>query len=110
MDVSEKITHVTDDSFDQEVLSANGPVLVDYWAEWCGPCKMIGPIIEEIAEEYGDKLKVTKLDIDNNNKTPMQYRIRGIPTLMIFRDGKVQATKVGALTKGQLRAFVDEVV
>ncbi len=110
MDVSEKITHVTDDSFDQEVLSANGPVLVDYWAEWCGPCKMIGPIIEEIAEEYGDKLKVTKLDIDNNNKTPMQYRIRGIPTLMIFRDGKVQATKVGALTKGQLKAFVDEVV
>ncbi len=108
--MSEKITHVTDDSFDQEVLSANGPVLVDYWAEWCGPCKMIGPIIEEIAEEYGDKLKVTKLDIDNNNKTPMQYRIRGIPTLMIFRDGKVQATKVGALTKGQLRAFVDEVV
>jgi len=108
--VSEKITHVTDDSFDQEVLSANGPVLVDYWAEWCGPCKMIGPIIEEIAEEYGDKLKVTKLDIDNNNKTPMQYRIRGIPTLMIFRDGKVQATKVGALTKGQLKAFVDEVV
>ena len=110
MNVSEKITHVTDDSFDQEVLSANGPVLVDYWAEWCGPCKMIGPIIEEIAEEYGDKLKVTKLDIDNNNKTPMQYRIRGIPTLMIFRDGKVQATKVGALTKGQLKAFVDEVV
>ena len=110
MDVSEKITHVTDDSFDQEVLRANGPVLVDYWAEWCGPCKMIGPIIEEIAEEYGDKLKVTKLDIDNNNKTPMQYRIRGIPTLMIFRDGKVQATKVGALTKGQLKAFVDEVV
>ena len=108
--MSEKITHVTDDSFDQEVLSANGPVLVDYWAEWCGPCKMIGPIIEEIAEEYGDKLKVTKLDIDNNNKTPMQYRIRGIPTLMIFRDGKVQATKVGALTKGQLKAFVDEVV
>jgi len=110
MDVSEKITHVTDDSFDQEVLSANGPVLVDYWAEWCGPCKMIGPIIEEIAEEYGDKLKVTKLDIDSNNKTPLQYRIRGIPTLMIFRDGKVQATKVGALTKGQLKAFVDEVV
>ncbi len=108
--MSEKITHVTDDSFDQEVLSANGPVLVDYWAEWCGPCKMIGPLVEEIAEEYGDKLKVTKLDIDSNNKTPMQYGIRGIPTLMIFRDGKVQATKVGALTKGQLKAFVDEVV
>ncbi len=108
--MSEKITHVTDSSFDQEVLNANGPVLVDYWAEWCGPCKMIGPIVEEIAEEYGDKLKVTKLDIDNNNKTPRQYGIRGIPTLMIFRDGKVQATKVGALTKGQLKAFVDEVM
>ena len=110
INVSEKITHVTDDSFDQEVLNANGPVLVDYWAEWCGPCKMIGPIVEEIAEEYGEKLKVTKLDIDNNNMTPRQYGIRGIPTLMIFRDGKVQATKVGALTKGQLKAFVDEVV
>ena len=108
--MSEKITHVTDGSFDQEVLNANGPVLVDYWAEWCGPCKMIGPIVEEIAEEYGEKLKVTKLDIDNNNMTPRQYGIRGIPTLMIFRDGKVQATKVGALTKGQLKAFVDEVV
>jgi thioredoxin 1 len=110
MNVSEKITHVTDGSFDQEVLNAKGPVLVDYWAEWCGPCKMIGPIVEEIAEEYGDKLKVTKLDIDSNNMTPRQYGIRGIPTLMIFRDGKVQATKVGALTKGQLKAFVDEVV
>ena len=110
MNVSEKITHVTDDSFDQEVLNASGPVLVDYWAEWCGPCKMIGPIVEEIAEEYGDQLKVTKLDIDTNNMTPRQYGIRGIPTLMIFRDGKVQATKVGALTKGQLKAFVDEVV
>ena len=108
--MSEKITHVTDGSFDHEVLSANGPVLVDYWAEWCGPCKMIGPLVEEIAEEYGDKLKVTKLDIDSNNKTLRQYGIRGIPTLMIFRDGKVQATKVGALTKGQLKAFVDEVV
>ena len=110
MIVSEKITHVTDGSFDEEVLSAEGPVLVDYWAEWCGPCKMIATIVEEIAEEYGDKLKVAKLDIDSNNMTPRQYGIRGIPTLMIFRDGKVQATKVGALTKGQLKAFVDEVV
>lgn len=110
MNVSEKITHVTDGSFDQEVLNATVPVLVDYWAEWCGPCKMIAPIVEEIAEEYGEKLKVTKLDIDSNNMTPRQYGIRGIPTLMIFRDGKVQATKVGALTKGQLKAFVDEVV
>jgi len=110
MNVSENITHVTDDSFDQEVLNADVPVLVDYWAEWCGPCKMIGQIVEEIAEEYGDKLKVAKLDIDSNNMTPRQYGIRGIPTLMIFRDGNVQATKVGALTKGQLKAFVDEVV
>lgn len=108
--LSDKITHVTDNSFAQEVLQANGPVLVDYWAEWCGPCKMIAPIVEEIASEYGGRLKVTKMDIDSNNMTPQQYSIRGIPTLMIFKDGKVQATKVGALTKGQLKAFVDEVV
>jgi thioredoxin 1 len=108
--VSDNITHVTDASFEQEVLQADGPVLVDYWAEWCGPCKMIGPIVEEIANEYGGRLKVAKMDIDSNNQTPMHYSIRGIPTLMIFKDGKVQATKVGALTKGQLKAFVDEVV
>lgn len=107
---SEKIAVVGTDTFDNDVLASETPVLVDFWAEWCGPCKMIGPLVEEIAEEYGDKLKVTKLDIDSNNKTPRQYGIRGIPTLMIFRDGKVQATKVGALTKGQLKAFVDEVV
>jgi len=110
MIVTDNITHVTDGSFDQEVLNAEGPVLVDYWAEWCGPCKMIAPIVEEIAEEYDGKLKVAKMDIDSNMQTPQQYSIRGIPTLMIFRDGKVQATKVGALTKGQLKAFVDEVV
>ena len=108
--VSEKIKHITDGSFDQDVLNADGPVLVDYWAEWCGPCKMIAPIIEEIAEEYGDRLTVAKMDIDNNMMTPPQYGIRGIPTLMIFRDGKVQATKVGAVSKGQLKAFIDEVV
>ena len=108
--MSEHIVYVTDDTFTDEVLKADLPVLVDYWAEWCGPCKMIAPIVEEIAEEYGDKLKVTKMDIDSNMQTPQQYSIRGIPTLMIFRDGKVQATKVGALTKGQLKAFVDEAV
>ena len=108
--MSDNITHVTDGTFDRDVLSADGPVLVDYWAEWCGPCKMIAPILEEIASEYGDRLKVTKLDIDSNTATPQQYSIRGIPTLMIFKDGKVQATKVGALSKSQLKAFVDQVV
>ncbi|NNJ65602.1 MAG: thioredoxin TrxA [Xanthomonadales bacterium] len=108
--MSDNITHVTDSSFDQEVLSSDVPVLVDYWAEWCGPCKMIAPIIDEIASEYGDRLKVAKMDIDSNMMTTQQYSIRGIPTLMIFRDGKVQATKVGAMTKGQLKAFVEEVV
>lgn len=110
INVSDNITHVTDSSFDSDVLNADGPVLVDYWAEWCGPCKMIAPILEEIADEYGDRLKVAKMDIDSNTATPQQYSIRGIPTLMIFKDGKVQATKVGALTKGQLKAFVEEVV
>lgn len=108
--MSDKITHVTDSTFDSEVLNSDVPVLVDYWAEWCGPCKMIAPIVDEIADEYGDRLKVAKMDIDNNMMTPPQYGIRGIPTLMIFRDGKVQATKVGAVSKGQLKAFIDEVV
>ena len=108
--MNDKIKHVTDGSFDQDVLGADGPVLVDYWAEWCGPCKSIAPIIEEIADEYSDRLTVAKMDIDSNMMTPRQYSIRGIPTLMIFRDGKVQATKVGNMTKGQLKAFVDEVV
>ena len=93
--------------FEAEVLSSDQPVLVDYWAEWCGPCKMISPILNEIAEEYADKLKVVKLNIDQNPVTPPKYGIRGIPTLMLFCNGNVEATKVGALSKSQLAAFLD---
>ena len=105
--MSDKIQHVTDESFGSDVLSADRPVLVDYWAEWCGPCKMVAPILEEIADEYADKIKVCKLDIDANQDTPPKYGIRGIPTLMLFRNGEVEATKVGALSKSQLAAFLD---
>ena len=105
--MSEKIVYVTDDSFDQEVIQAEGPVLVDYWADWCGPCKMIAPILDEIAGEYDGKLKVTKLNIDENPVTPPKFGIRGIPTLMIFKGGNVEATKVGAVSKSQLTAFID---
>ncbi len=105
--MSDNIVHATDQSFDQEVLQASVPVLVDYWAEWCGPCKMIAPILEELAGEYGDRLKIVKLNIDENPETPPKYGIRGIPTLMLFKDGNVEATKVGALSKSQLTAFID---
>ena len=105
--MSSDIVYVTDDSFDQEVLQSEIPVLVDYWAEWCGPCKMIAPILDEIVGEYAGKLKVAKLNIDENSATPPKYGIRGIPTLMIFKDGDVEATKVGALSKSQLTAFID---
>lgn len=104
---SDLISHVSDDSFDADVLAASGAVLVDYWAEWCGPCKMIAPILDEVAKEYVGKLKVAKLNIDQNEGTPPKYGIRGIPTLMIFKDGNVVATKVGALSKSQLTAFID---
>jgi thioredoxin 1 len=105
--VSEHIIPVTDDSFDQEVLKSLTPVLVDYWAEWCGPCKMIAPVLDQIAQEYAGRLKVAKLNIDENQATPPKFGIRGIPTLMLFKNGNVEATKVGALSKTQLNAFID---
>ena len=105
--MSDKIVYVSDDTFEQEVVNAEGPVLVDYWADWCGPCKMIAPILDEIADEYGDKLKVAKLNIDENPATPPKFGIRGIPTLMLFKSGNVEATKVGAVSKSQLTAFID---
>lgn len=104
--MSEHIVNVTDDSFDAEVLSSDTPVLVDYWAEWCGPCKMIAPVIDQLADEYNGKLKVAKLNIDENPNTPPKYGIRGIPTLMLFKNGEVEATKVGSLSKTQLTEFL----
>lgn len=105
--MSEQIVHLSDDSFETDVLKASQPVLVDYWAEWCGPCKMIAPVLDEIAGEYAGKLTVAKLNIDDNPNTPPRYGIRGIPTLMLFKDGEVEATKVGAVSKSQLTAFID---
>jgi thioredoxin 1 len=105
--LSEHIIEVTDDSFEDEVLKSGEPVLVDYWAEWCGPCKMIAPVLEEIATDYNGKIKVVKLNIDDNPDTPPKFGIRGIPTLMLFKGGEVEATKVGALSKSQLTAFID---
>ena len=105
--MSEHIIHTTDANFDQDVLKSPTPVLLDYWAEWCGPCKSIAPILDEIAAEYAGRLVVAKLNIDDNADTPAKYGIRGIPTLMLFKDGNVAATKVGALAKSQLTAFID---
>jgi len=104
---SDLITHTSDASFQADVLDAGTPVLVDYWAEWCGPCKMIAPILDEVSKDYDGKLRVAKMNVDENRDVPSKYGIRGIPTLMLFKDGQLAATKVGALSKAQLTAFID---
>jgi thioredoxin 1 len=104
---STEIRHVTDDTFEPEVLQSETPVLVDYWAEWCGPCKSIAPILDEVAKEYEGRLKIAKINVDENQSTPAKFGIRGIPTLMLFKNGNVEATRVGALSKSQLTAFLD---
>jgi thioredoxin 1 len=105
--VSDNIIHVTDAEFDEKVLKSRQPVLTDFWAEWCGPCKMIAPILEDIAKEYAGRLTVAKINIDDNPSAPQRYGVRGIPTLILFKDGQAEATKVGALAKSQLAAFID---
>jgi len=105
--MSEHIHYVSDATFDAEVLQSPLPVLVDYWAEWCGPCRMIAPILDEIAKEYAGRLSIAKLNVDENQQTPQKFGIRGIPTLMLFKNGNIEATKVGALSKSQLTAFID---
>lgn len=106
--MSEIVSAVSDSSFEQEVLQSDKPVLVDYWAEWCGPCKAIAPVLDEVATELGDKLKIRKLNIDENTQTPPKYGIRSIPTLMLFKDGQIEATKVGVLSKAELIDFVNQ--
>ncbi len=106
--MSDKIVQLTDESFENDVLNSDKPVLVDFWAEWCGPCKMIAPILDDIANEYGDRLTVAKLNVDHNNQTPPKYNIRGIPTLLMFKNGELVGTKVGALSKTQLADFINQ--
>ena len=108
--MNENIINVTDSTFDNEVIKSELPVLLDYWAEWCGPCKMIAPILDDIANEYVGKIKVAKINIDDNPNTPAKFGVRGIPTLMIFKSGSIEATKVGALSKSQLSTFIDSTI
>ena len=105
---SDLIKHVSDNSFEADVLKADKPVLVDYWAEWCGPCKMIAPILDEVSGTYKDKLQIAKMNVDENREVPAKFGIRGIPTLMLFKNGQLAATKVGAMSKAQLTAFIDQ--
>ena len=105
--MSDMIKHVSDTTFDKDVLQSANPVLVDFWAEWCGPCKMIAPILDEVSKDYDGKLRIAKMNVDENRDVPAKYGIRGIPTLMLFKDGQLAATKVGALSKAQLTAFID---
>jgi thioredoxin 1 len=108
--MSDKIVHITDASFEQDVIKSDTPVMVDFWAEWCGPCKMIAPVLDELANDYAGRLKICKLNVDSNTQTAPKFGIRGIPTLIIFKNGEVAGTKVGALSKSQLAAFIDSMI